>query len=306
MPSLLKNVIQKSPSAGGTIICLILIMTFSPGHALYAASPEDYTYLYNLLELAKKNPDDAGPKDRIYFKNDIVFCTGTSSLAEVTNAAAAKMEANDYAGALEILEKALKNSALFFPFRYNLGVSYLHLGQLKKALLHLKKAQAVVPEYSGTYLLMGSIYQQWYQDNEAIDNYRLALKWNRNELNTYVLIGDLFFNRNQLQLAKKYYDQCLRINSRFNNAILGRAKVSFKEGDYYKALTVLKAIDTRKDYDKAYHYYYAETSFKLQDYEAASKHYAILLEHKSDRFFLNNSITLIEHKLSLSNRFIEK
>jgi tetratricopeptide (TPR) repeat protein len=285
---------------------LILFLAALLFIVLPAAALEDYTYLNYLLYLAKKNPDDAGPKDRIYFKNDIVYCTGTSILAEVNNRAAGKMETGDYAGALEILETSLKNSALFFPFRYNLGVSYLHLRQFKKSLLHFKKAQAVVPEYAGTYLLMGSIYQQWYQDNEAIDSYRQALKWNKNELNTYVLIGDLFFNRNQLQLARKYYDQCLRINHRFNNAVLGKAKVHFREGNYYKALVTLMAIDTRKDYDKTYHYYYAETSFKLQDYKTASKHYAILLENKTDRFFLTNSVTLIEHKLNLSNRFIEK
>ncbi|HOT46201.1 MAG TPA: hypothetical protein PLM53_15930 [Spirochaetota bacterium] len=283
---------------------LLLAVQPSPGRP--SGAPEDYTYLHYLLYLANKNPDDAGPKDRIFFKNEIVYCTGTSALADVNNRAAAMMEQGNYAGAMDLLEKALKNSALFFPFRYNLGVSCLHLRELKKSLLHFRKAQAVVPEYYGTYLQMGSIYQQWYRDNEAIDSYRQALKWNKNELNTYVLIGDLFFNRNQLQLAKKYYDQCLRIDHRFNNAVLGKAKVHFKEGDYYKALVTLKAIDTRKDYDRAYHYYYAETSFKLQDYKTASQQYAILLENKNDKFFITNSVTLIEHKLNLSNRFIEK
>ncbi len=285
-------------------VILLLAVTLCTG--LPSAAREDYTYLNYLLYLARTNPDDAGPRDRIYFKNDIVYCTGESTLAAVNNSAAARMETGDYAGAREILEKALKNSALFFPFRYNLGICCLRLQDLQKSLLHFKKAQAVVPEYSGTYIHMGSIYQRWYRDNEAIDAYRQALKWNKNELNTYVLIGDLFFNRHQLQLAKKYYDQCLRINSRFNNAILGKAKILFMEQDYYKALNTLKAIDTRKEYDKTYHYFYAETSFKLQDYKTASEQYGILLANKNDRFFITHSVTLIEHKLNLSNRFIEK
>jgi len=288
------------------VIVMVQLPAVTPSSGRPSAAQEDYTYLNYLLYLANKDPDDAGPKDRIFFKNGIVFCTGTSILAEVNNRAAAMMEQGDFAGAAGLLDKALKNSALFFPFRYNLGVSYLHLRDLKKSLLHFRKAQAVVPEYYGTYLQMGSIYQQWYRDNEAIDSYRQALKWNKNELNTYVLIGDLFFNRNQLQLAKKYYDQCLRIDHRFNNAVLGKAKIHFKESDYHKALVTLKAIDTRKDYDRAYHYYYAETSFKLQDYKTASQQYAILLQDKNDRFFITNSVTLIEHKLDLSKRFIEK
>ncbi len=300
MPSLLRL------SASPLILAMTLILAATPLMGRPSGAQEDYTYLHYLLYLANKSPDDAAPKDRIYFKNEIVYCTGTSILAEVNNRAAAMMEQGDYAGTVDLLEKALKNSALFFPFRYNLGISHLHLRQLKKSLLHFRKAQAVLPEYAGTYLQMGSIYQQWYRDNEAIDSYRQALKWNKNELNTYVLIGDLFFNRNQLQMAKKYYDQCLRINHRFNNAVLGKAKIYFKEENFYKALVTLKAIDTRKDYDKTYHYYYAETSFKLQDYKTASQQYTTLLENKTDKFFITNSITLIEHKLSLSNRFIEK
>jgi tetratricopeptide (TPR) repeat protein len=273
---------------------------------LPAGAAEDITGLQNLLRLAEKSPDEAGPKDHIYFKHDIVYCTGESSLAVENNKAAANMESGDFAGAAEVLERALKNSALFFPFRYNLGTCYFHLSKLKKAMLNFNKAQAVVPEYAGTYLQLGAIYQRWYRDNEAIESYREALRRNKSELNTYVLIGDLFFLRNQIQLAKKYYDQCLRINQRFNNGLLGRAKIHFKEGEYYKALVVLKSINTREDYDTAYHYYYAESAFKLQDYKTASKHYSILLENKNDRFFLTNSVSLIEHKLNLSNRFIEK
>ncbi len=287
-------------------ICLILALAalFTAGGV--AVGDEEFSRLQYLLRLAKKPPEEAGPKDRIYFKNDIAYCTGSSSLAVENNRAADSMAAGDFSGAVGTLESALKNSALFFPFRYNLGTCYLHLNNLKKSMLNFKKAQAVVPEYAGTYLLMGSIYQLWYRDNEAIDSYREALRRNKNELNTYVRIGDLFFNRNQVQLAKKYYDQCLRIDPRFNNGLLGRAKAYFKEGEYHRALVVLKSIDTRREYDRAYHFYFAESAFKLQDYPTASRHYALLLEAKNDRFFLTNSVTLIQHKLDLSNRFIEK
>jgi tetratricopeptide (TPR) repeat protein len=285
------------------IICAILLCAvIVPA----AAADDDYTRVNYLLRLANQNPEDAEPKDHIYFKNDIVYCTGASDLASANNRAAEKMEKGDFPGAEAELNGFLRNASLFFPFRYNLGICCLHLDQLKKALLNFKKAQAIVPEYAGTYLQMGSIYQRWYQDNEAVDNYREALKRNKNELNTYVLIGDLFFNRNQVQLAKKYYDQCLRINHRFNNGLLGRAKIHFKEAEYQKALVTLKSINTREEYDKAYHFYYAECAFKLQDYQTASSHYEKLLTFRNDRFFLTNSPLLIEHKLSLSNRFIEK
>lgn len=295
-----------APSYRACYALLAVVFFFTSAERPALPAENDYSYLKYLLDIASKNPDDAEPVDRIYFKNNIVFCTGTSRLAQENNRAAEKIESGEFAEAAGILEKALVNSALFFPFRYNLGTCYLHQNQLKKALLNFQKAQAVVPEYSGTYLQMGSIYQRWYRDSEAIESYREALRKNRKELDTYVLIGDLFFSRNQVQVAKKYYDTCLNIDQRFPNGILGRAKIHFKQGEFYKALILLKSIDTKGEYDKSLHYYFAECSFKLQDYQTASAQYALLLKYKSDRFFLTNSITLIEHKLALSNRFIEK
>ena len=298
--------IQSSYRIPALLITALCVLAAGPP-AAFAESPEnEYMRLKYLLDIARSDPEDAEPVDRIYFKNDIVYCTGQSRLAQENNRAAEKIEAGEFGAAADILEKALVNSALFFPFRYNLGTCYFHLNLLQKALLNFKKAQAVVPEYSGTYLQIGSIYQRWYRDSEAIESYREALKKNRKELNTYVLIGDLFFNRNQVQVAKKYYDACLNIDQRFPNGLLGRAKIHFKQGEFYKALILLKSIDTRGEYDKSLHFYYAECSFKLQDYQTASTQYEILLRHKSDRFFLTNSVVLIEHKLSLSNRFIEK
>ncbi|TFH42958.1 MAG: tetratricopeptide repeat protein [Chrysiogenales bacterium] len=283
-------------------LCILFFLVYAPA----AAEVEEFYRLQHLLGLAGKPPEIAMPKDHIYFKNDIAYCTGESGLAVANNRAAEMMESGNYEGATRLLNAALKNAALFFPFRYNLGTCYFHLNRLNRSLLHFRKALAVVPEYAGTYLRIGAIHQLRYRDNEAIESYRQALRVNRNELNTYVLIGDLFFERDQVQLAKKYYDTCLRIDHRFNNALLGRSKIHFKEGEYYKAMVSLKMVDTRKEFDVAYHYYYAESAFKLRDYAAASKNYEILLRHRANKFFLTHSVSLIERKLYLSNRFVDK
>jgi len=270
------------------------------------AQENDFFNLQRLLQLAHKPPTEAEPKDKIYFKDGVAYCTGQSKPALANNRAAAVMEAGDYRDAARVLEAALKNSALFFPFRYNLGTCYIHLDDLKRALLNFQKAAAVVPEYYGVYLQIGGIYQHWNRDNDAIRLYREALKRNKGDLGAYVLIGDLFLQRNQLEVAKKYYDACLKIDRLFPNGLLGRAKIHFKRGEYYKALVLLKSIDTRGEYDKSLHYYLAECSFKLQDYKTASEQYKILLQFKNDKFFLANSIGLIEYKLYLSNRLKEK
>ena len=290
------------------LACIVAFLSFAPffPHTHIFAAEDDFLYLQRLLKLAQINPNEAGPKDRIFFKDGFAYCTGPSELAQENNKAADKMKAGEFQQAADMLENDLKNAALFFPFRYNLGTCYLHLNDLKRALLNYTKAQAVVPEYDVTYLQIGYVYERKDRDRDAIDFYRTALKKNAKELNTYVLIGDLYLRRNQIQAAKIYYDACLGINPRFPNGILGRAKIHFRQGEYRKSLVLLKSVDTTGEYDKALHFYFAECSYKLGDYQSASRQYEMLLQHKSDKFFITNSIALIEHKLSLSNRFIEQ
>jgi tetratricopeptide (TPR) repeat protein len=290
------------------IACIIALLSSAAlfPHAQVFAAEDEFFYLQRLMKLAQLDPDEAGPKDSIYFKDGLAYCTGQSELAKETNKAAQKMKAGEFQQAAEMLENDLKNAPLFFPFRYNLGTCYLHLADLKRALLNYEKAQSVVPEYDVTYLQIGFVYERKDRDRDAIYFYRKALKKNAKELNTYVLIGDLYLRRNRVRAAKIYYDACLGINPRFPNGILGRAKIYFRQGEYHKALVLLKSIDTTGEYDKASHYYYAECSYKLKDYQSASREYETLLQHKGDKFFITNSMALIEHKLSLSKRFIEK
>jgi tetratricopeptide (TPR) repeat protein len=284
------------------IVFIIILLTLTS----FRSKAEDNNYtLYHLLKLAKKNPVEVEPTDRIYMKNGYLYCTGQSEVALHNNKAVALMEKGKFTEASEVFEEGLKHSALFFPFRYNLGLSYVHTGKLKKAMLNFNKAKMLVPEFSETYMQIGYIYQRWYRDSEAIESYREALKRNREDLNTFIVIGNVFFSRNQFEMAKKYYDAALKIDHRYPNGLLGRAKIHFKQKEFIKAIVLLKSIDTSQEYDKSLHYYFAESAFKLQDYKTASKHYTILLENINDKFFLTNSASLIRHKLDLSNRFVE-
>ena len=265
------------------------------------ANDEDQRLL-ELLRIVEKNPQEDYALERIYMKDDILYCTGSGRAARENNRAASYMEKGDYLSASKILEEALKERSLFFPFRYNLGSCYVHLRDLKKAMLNFHKAQLTVPEFSHTYLQMGYIYQRWNQDYEAVENFREALKRNTGELETFVLIGNVFFKRNQLEMARKYYDAVLKKDHLYPNGLLGRAKIYFKRGRYIKTLVMLKSINTARDYDKALHYYFAESSFKLRDYKTAAREYEKLLSFPNDRFFLTNSPALIRHKLEISRR----
>jgi tetratricopeptide (TPR) repeat protein len=277
------------------LILLLIIIT-------YPAASAEYD-IHDLIHLLQESPVEKTPKGYIESRDGILFLSGESMAAKVNNKAADLMKKGDYAEAEKILTGALKKDALFFPFRFNIGICYLYLNNLKMSLINFTKAQQVFPEYSRTYLRIGYIYQRWKMESKAISSFREALKRNRKELDTFILIGDIYFQRNQLELAKKYYETSLTIDPRFPNGLLGLAKVLYKKGKFIQSIVQLKTVKTDGKYDKALHFYYAEASFKLRDYKKAAEEYGKLLQFKNDKFFLTYSKELIKHKFDLSKRF---
>lgn len=250
--------------------------------------------------------NETHPKYKIFPKNDILFCTGDDIAGRENNRAAELMLEGKWSEATEVLENGLLHAPLFFPYRYNTGICYLYLNKLDVSQMHFTKAVQLVPEYYRTYLQLGYIYGRWNKESVALDYFRKALKLHSRELNTYILMGDIYFNRNQLSTAKKYYEAALDLNHIFPNGLLGLAKIHFINEEYVKTIVLLKSVDLTGEYDKALHYYYAESAFKTGDYKIAAREYENLLKFKTDRFFLINSELLIKHKLELAKRFTER
>jgi Tfp pilus assembly protein PilF len=118
-------------------------------------------------------------------------------------------------------------------------------------------------------------------------------------------MGDIYYERNQLRIAKNYYESTIKLQYSFPNGLLGLAKIHFKNREYLKAIVLLKSMDISAEYDKSYHYYFAESAHKLGDYKTAVEQYEILLTFKNEKFFLTTPRLLIQHKLDMAKKFIE-
>ncbi len=245
-------------------------------------------------------------KYQIYSNHDILFCTGDDPAGSANNKAAELMISGKFSEAMVILEDGLERAPLFLPFRYNAGICTLYMNKLDTALIHFLKAQQLAPDYWKIYLQTGYIYGRLNRESDALEQFRIGLQKNPRELNTYILIGDIYFTRNQLRIAQKYYETTITLQSSFPNGLLGLAKIHYKNEEYVKAIVLFKSIDISGEYDKSYHYYFAESAFKTGDYKTAVEQYETLLKFKTDRFFLVNSMFLIKHKLELSKRFTER
>lgn len=284
------------------IIILFIILSLP----LHLHSDDYDKELKSLLRLIVKPPVEVLPKYDMYSKNEIIYCRGDTDVARANNRVAGMMENGDYIGAEGVLKEAIGHASLFFPFRYNLGLCYIYLDNTKIAQINLIKASQVFPEYSKTYLQIGYTFQRQGRDQDAIYFYRKALEKNSGELKAFILIGDIYFNRKQYEMAMKYYEASLKIDRRLPDGLIGLAKIYFKREKYFMAVNTLNTVDISGEYDKSFHYYYAECSYNLRDYVSAFKHYNELLKYRYDKFFLTHSITIIRHKLELTRRFVER
>ena len=283
------------------IIITILILVIPHG---ISANDEIENIPY-LLWLSEKAPPENEPREKMYSKNGIIYCTGDNEISQTNNKAAELMEQGDYNSAINLLKEGLKKVPLFFAFRYNIGTCYVYTDKLTQALMNFEKAQNLLPEYHKTYIQIGYIYERRHKTDTSLSYYKKALKKNKRAYDVYVLIGDIYLGRNQLEMADKYYKTALDIEPKSTNALLGKSKILFSRKKYFKAMTIIKYITPEKGYDKSLHYVYAECAYKLQDYKTAYEQYNTLLKFRNDKFFLTNSISLIKHKLDLCRRFIE-
>jgi tetratricopeptide (TPR) repeat protein len=270
---------------------------------LHQTDQGDATLNY-FIRTATESIPIVNPVSGIYPKDEILYCEGDSEAAQANNHAAEMMAKGEFEKAKDDLELSLKHAPLFLPFQYNLGLCYYHLNDRRRSRLHLGKAQMIVPEYYLTDIQLGHLEQLEGKDDPAILHFRDALRKNPKHLNALVLVGNIFFRRHQNEMASKYYEAVLKIDPRFPNALLGRAKVMYERNEIFKAYNILEMINLDSEYDKSLHYYYAESAYRLQDYKKALDQYTKLLEFKSDKFFVTTSLTLIEHKQELARRFV--
>ncbi|MDY6970640.1 MAG: hypothetical protein SVR08_18595, partial [Spirochaetota bacterium] len=104
------------------------------------------------------------------------------------------------------------------------------------------------------------------------------------ELRVFLLIGDIYFDRNQLEMTNKYYETSLNLKPRNGSGLLSMAKLHYMRKKYFKSIVQIKSIAPGSEYDISLHYYYAECACKLRDYKTANEEYNTLLKYRNDKF----------------------
>ena len=118
------------------------------------------------------------------------------------------------------------------------GEELLMYNKPSEALDFLVRALSEDPSNVTSYLYLGIIYEQLGMMDEAIAVYRRALPIAGN-LSVYIAnnLGNVYFNRGNVDMAEQYYTQAIGFNGVFSSAYLGRANTRIRAGNLQNAVS---------------------------------------------------------------------
>lgn len=139
---------------------------------------------------------------------------------------------------------------------YNLGLSYLLIGNYKKGIENFNISIEIDPGDPDAYDQRGRTFGQHGQVENAILDFNRAITIDPNHCNAYLNLGALLSSIQKYQEAIQNYNQCIQINSNDADAYYNRALAFCKLKFYEKALN---------DYEKSAYAY--KLQGKYSDYQ---------------------------------------
>lgn len=247
------------------------------------------------------------PKEKIFSENNLLLTSGEQRVARLNRQAVNFIQRGSYHQARKILEDIKEHAPQFLPARFNLGMTYYLLRDYEKSVSEFSYSYTLMKEWSTIPLHLGYVWERLAKYNKALDYYREAVKINNRDLQAYIALGNLFFLQKSFYRAEKYYRYALKIEPAYTDARFGIAKVLYAHQKYYDAVLLFRRIDLKKfpNYDKALHYYFAESLYKSRAYSEAVQQYELLLRFPESPFFSTYAYELIKFKLELAKKFAD-
>ncbi|TGN01544.1 hypothetical protein [Leptospira yasudae] len=213
--------------------------------------------------------------------------------------------------AILMLEEGVRFDPKFFPFRYNLGRAYHLEKKYRKSITQFEYAGAEIPEYYRTYIHLGTLYEIMREPINATILWRKAVSLNKFHTEALLLLADHYIRTDLRNRALLYIKEASRIDEQSPDARMGRARIellSSKDLYAYRIFKNTELVDDlgqKKQYNKKFHFFYAETASKVGDYVTAADQYEQLLKYPNDPFFSEFSYKVIERRRDLAKRFAE-
>jgi len=196
------------------------------------------------------------------------------------NLGEAYMHQGDFSSALREFLKAEKIYSKDPHLQFDLGYAYMAKDRLDLAVKHFKKAVKLKPDYAEARNNLGTAYLAKKEWNKAIECFKEIVDDVLYATPHYPLtnMGWAYYNKQEYELAEKYFLDALKLEPDFIMAVLGLGRNYMAMGRPVDAAAILeKAV---KKYPRSAElYFYLAKAYSLSgDYKKAVSAYNKVIE----------------------------
>jgi tetratricopeptide (TPR) repeat protein len=220
--------------------------------------------------------------------------------------------------ALQYLQKAKKIEPTNRELAFKLAKTYLYLKEYDAVITETNSVLAVDQTNSDAYFLQGMVWKEKSDTIKALTLFKVAADNNPDNYNAYMQLGLLNMYRNK-NLAEKYLQNALRIDSSKYEGNYALAMLYQQYGDYKKTIAIYKKMILKTPEEVQPVYNLGCVYFNMDSMERAFNHFNLAINispTSADAFYMrglcwqkrNNKTQAIrdfESALKLRNDFRE-
>jgi len=189
-----------------------------------------------------------------------VHCTDVSDQKFLAyyNLGCVTMGNGDYARAIGYFEKSLAAGQDVVPWadhrraHNNLGVAYLHEGQVSNAVVQFDAALAIMPQYPEAYYNLGRAFLTNHQADVALECLQKAAALAPDVAQINFTLGETLLQQGRTDAAREYLQKALRLRPDFPEAHYKLANALVEEGRAPEAVAHYeRALQLRQPFNEA-------------------------------------------------------
>ena len=160
----------------------------------------------------------------------------------IVDKATSLMKSSLFFEAIELINSSIKIDKADFQLYFLLGTSYLQINNLDLAELNLAKSVKLNENFSGAAHNLGVVLNLKKKFFDAKIQFFNALKIKPDNLDTLIELGRTYQFLDDFSLAKKYYENALKIDpgNKKANGLLG--KMNLNNGFHKQGLICLQRV----------------------------------------------------------------
>jgi len=181
----------------------------------------------------------------------------------------------------------------------NLGNAYLDEGRMNDAIEEYKIALRLRPDYPAAHYNLGNVYKKRGRMNDAIQEYKTALKLAPNYAEAHNNLGNVYHKLGRMNDAIQEYKTALRLKPNLASAHHNLEIVYAELNSMYEALQAYQNALKLKPDDADTRYNLGNIYFDLGQLEKARKEYQLALR-------LNPNLNGARNKLKIIAEYLKK